>query len=142
MDKKISIEISYVNPRWVNLPEFVIIKELVKKYLLFFFPIGDPIPIQSLSISNYNRSNPTKVLIHGFSDKGLTSWVKNFKKVPFIYDVTIFTRGLWFIHLLANFWYKNAYFFYKKAIIYQMLLNFTIFHCLRTFDLFYRVSSF
>jgi len=42
--------------------------------------LGDPIPIQSLSISNYNRSNPTKVLIHGFSDKGLTSWVKTFKK--------------------------------------------------------------
>ena len=59
------------------------------KYIKFYIYLGDPIPIQSLSISNYNRSNPTKVLIHGFSDKGLTSWVKNFKKVPFIYDVTI-----------------------------------------------------
>ena len=31
-------------------------------------------------MSTYNRSNPTKILIHGFSDKGLTSWVKTFKK--------------------------------------------------------------
>jgi hypothetical protein len=36
--------------------------------------------ITGLSISNYNRSNPTKILVHGFSDRGLTGWVKTFKK--------------------------------------------------------------
>merc|ERR1711962_610782 len=40
--------------------------------------LGDP--LQTISMSSYNRSNPTKILIHGFSDKGLTSWVKTFKK--------------------------------------------------------------
>ena len=39
--------------------------------------IGD---LAGLSVSTYNRSNPTKILIHGFADAGLTSWVKKFKK--------------------------------------------------------------
>ena len=39
--------------------------------------IGD---VADLSVSHYNRSNPTKILIHGFSDEGLTGWVKTFKK--------------------------------------------------------------
>ena len=34
----------------------------------------------TLSTSNFNRSIETKILIHGFSDMGLTGWVKNFKK--------------------------------------------------------------
>lgn len=39
--------------------------------------LGD---LADLSVSNYNRSHPTKILIHGFSDEGLTTWVKTFKK--------------------------------------------------------------
>ena len=39
-----------------------------------------PYDVLSLSVSNYNRSNPTKILIHGFSDNGLTTFVKTLKK--------------------------------------------------------------
>ena len=36
--------------------------------------------VTTLSTSNYNRNHPTKILIHGFSDLGTTSWIKSFKK--------------------------------------------------------------
>ena len=39
--------------------------------------IGDTV---SLSTCGFDRSKETKILIHGFSDQGLTGWVKNFKK--------------------------------------------------------------
>ena len=39
-----------------------------------------PYDITTLSVSAYNRSKPTKVLIHGFSDNGLTTFVKTMKK--------------------------------------------------------------
>ena len=39
--------------------------------------IGDTV---SLSTCGFDRSKDTKILIHGFSDQGLTGWVKNFKK--------------------------------------------------------------
>lgn len=39
-----------------------------------------PGDVAGLSISNYNRSMHTKILIHGFADMGTTGWVKTFKK--------------------------------------------------------------
>ena len=30
--------------------------------------------------TNFFRSHPTKILIHGFSDHGVTSWIKKFRK--------------------------------------------------------------
>ncbi len=50
-----------------------------RKSPLKYFVLS-PWDVAGLSISNYNRNKPTKILIHGFSDHGLTSWVKKFKK--------------------------------------------------------------
>lgn len=36
--------------------------------------------VANLASSHFNRSHPTKILVHGFSDRGLTTWIKTFKK--------------------------------------------------------------
>ena len=66
--------------------------------------IGD---VADLSVSHYNRSNPTKILIHGFSDEGLTGWVKTFKKNYFQnFDVNVISVD--WQQLAKSPWYTTA----------------------------------
>ena len=77
----------------------------------------------SMYLQIFHRSNPIKIMVHGFSDQGRTGWIQHYRD-RYLESADVNVISVHWYNLCTSPWYSTA----SKNAKYEKIPNFSILH--------------